>query len=280
MPGGSKKSRFMQRCVADVSGQGKEVGSAFAICTAQSQKSGYSEPGSVKQTGKGKAREKFFKGQPDMKSKSAAYEKAVKPRRKEESMREIFDRIEEARITRMGPSDARKLQVYDFGSRVRNFAGDLAMRTISRGEPEEEIVSSSPQVKRSLKSALDALDKLSRAIFDTEKALDISPSIRGQLASEGLDEAITGAGIRVTLERAIEKARSYANSVVKSRFTRDMADEFRQDLESFAKDLEEIAGAMTEACDDPGKKRRSKGRGRGLAVGRGRGPLGNPEGDR
>jgi hypothetical protein len=31
-----------------------------------------------------------------------------------------------------------------------------------------------------------------------------------------------------------------------------------------------------EACQDPGKKRRSKGKGRGLARGRGKGPMGAP----
>jgi hypothetical protein len=96
MPGGSSKSRFMQRCVADVAGQGKELGSAFAICTAQSQKAGYSEPGSTKQTGKGKAREKFFKKQPDMGKKAGAYEKAVQAGRKAEDMAAVFATLDEA----------------------------------------------------------------------------------------------------------------------------------------------------------------------------------------
>jgi hypothetical protein len=97
MPGGSGKSRFMQRCVADVTGQGKELGRAFAICTAQSQKSGYSDPGSVKQTGKGKAREKFFKKQPDMGKKAGAYEKAVQAGRKAEDMAAVFAQLQEGR---------------------------------------------------------------------------------------------------------------------------------------------------------------------------------------
>lgn len=96
MPGPSKHSRFMQRCVADVAGQGKELGSAFAICTAQSQKSGYSEAGSRKQTGKGKAREKQFKKEPDMGKKAGAYERAVQAGRKSESMAAVFARLEES----------------------------------------------------------------------------------------------------------------------------------------------------------------------------------------
>lgn len=90
MPGGSKKTQFLQRCVADVTGQGKDLKGAFAICTAQSQKAGYSEPGSTKQTVKGAVREKFFKKQPDMGKKAGAYEKAVKAGRKSEDMAAVF----------------------------------------------------------------------------------------------------------------------------------------------------------------------------------------------
>ena len=43
-------------------------------------------------------------------------------------------------------------------------------------------------------------------------------------------------------------------------------------LERLVPEMEKIA------CDDPGKKRRSKGKGRGLARGRGRGPMGRPRG--
>lgn len=96
MPGGSSKSRFMQRCVADVTGQGKDLKGAFAVCTAQSQKSGYSEPGSTKQTGKGKAREKQFKKDPDMGKKARSYEKAVKAGRKSEDMATVFASLDEA----------------------------------------------------------------------------------------------------------------------------------------------------------------------------------------
>lgn len=97
MPGGSKKSRFMQRCVADVAGQGKDLKGAFAICTAQSQKAGYSKPGSTTQTGKGAAREKQFKGAPDMKKKAGAYERAVKAGRQAEDMADVFAQLAEGR---------------------------------------------------------------------------------------------------------------------------------------------------------------------------------------
>jgi hypothetical protein len=93
----SEKSRFIQRCVADVTAQGKELGAAFAICTAQSQKSGYSKPGSSTMTGKGAARERVFKGADDMQAKSAEYERAVQAGRQEAiSMRALIRTIEEA----------------------------------------------------------------------------------------------------------------------------------------------------------------------------------------
>jgi len=87
----------MQRCVADVTGQGKDLKGAFAVCTAQSQKSGYSEPGSTKQTGKGKAREKQFKKEPDMGKKAKSYERAVKAGRKSEDMADVFAQLTEGR---------------------------------------------------------------------------------------------------------------------------------------------------------------------------------------
>lgn len=94
----SEKSRFIQRCVADVTAQGKELKGAFAICTAQSQKAGYSKPGSAKMTGKGAAREKAFKNADDMQAKSAEYERAVQAGRQEEiSMRSLIRQLEEAK---------------------------------------------------------------------------------------------------------------------------------------------------------------------------------------
>jgi hypothetical protein len=93
----SEKSRFIQRCVADVTAQGKELGAAFAICTAQSQKAGYSKPGSSTMTGKGAARERVFKGADDMQAKSAEYERAVQVGRQEAiSMRALIRTLEEA----------------------------------------------------------------------------------------------------------------------------------------------------------------------------------------
>jgi len=45
---------------------------------------------------------------------------------------------------------------------------------------------------------------------------------------------------------------------------------------SFVVRRKQEAGEADESCQDPGKKRRSKGKGRGLARGRGKGPVGAP----
>lgn len=78
MPGKGTTSKFMRRCVADVTAQGKETDTAFAICTKQSQKAGYTEPGTRTMTGKGKKREKQLAQKKDMPAKQAAFEKAIK----------------------------------------------------------------------------------------------------------------------------------------------------------------------------------------------------------
>lgn len=78
MPGKTRTSKFMRRCVADVTSQGRDISSAFAICTAQSQKSGYSKPGSIAMTPKGKIRDKQLGKKKDMKAKEAEFEKALK----------------------------------------------------------------------------------------------------------------------------------------------------------------------------------------------------------
>ena len=93
------------------------------------------------------------------------------------------------RLARIGQGDVRRLAAYDFGSFVRNFAGELAMKTAAKGEPEHEIVRGDPKVKRLLSDALKVLEKLSRAIYGTEAFLDITPPTRGYLdarAREGM----------------------------------------------------------------------------------------------
>ena len=84
----SSKPDYLQRCVADLVDQGKDLSAAFAICTATMQKAGYLTKGpGMEQTKKGAKRAAEFAKQPDNKGKLAKYEKAVKAgRKKEESV--------------------------------------------------------------------------------------------------------------------------------------------------------------------------------------------------
>lgn len=76
---------FMRRCVSAVSSEkGLPVDRAFAICTAQSQKYGYLEPGSHKATAKGKALSRKHKRQPEHAAKIDRYERQLKAARMEE----------------------------------------------------------------------------------------------------------------------------------------------------------------------------------------------------
>ena len=94
MPGERpKQSKFMQRCVADVTDQGKEVGAAFAICTAQAQKAGLAEPGSRKLTAKGRKRERQFGREKDMSAKRRAYLAATGRPEEAVGLRGILQRI-------------------------------------------------------------------------------------------------------------------------------------------------------------------------------------------
>lgn len=84
----SSKPDYMQRCVADVVGKGKDLSAAFAICTSTMQKAGYLTKGAgMEQTDKGAKRAEHFGAMKDMPKKARAYEKAVKAgRKKEESL--------------------------------------------------------------------------------------------------------------------------------------------------------------------------------------------------
>ena len=83
----SSKPDYLQRCVVDLTDQGKDLSGAFAICTSTMQKAGYLTKGAgMKQTEKGAKRAAEFAKQPDNKGKLAKYEKAVKAGRKNESV--------------------------------------------------------------------------------------------------------------------------------------------------------------------------------------------------
>lgn len=136
--------------------------------------------------------------------------------------------------------------IYDLGASIRNYAGELSMRSVSRGDLLSHVASENSTVKSALRRAVDAMERLSQAIFDTESTtIDISPRVRGALASEDvLDEAVTALGIISSMERQVDRAREYAKSVQKTKWTVEMAKEFRDDLERVAQELETIASSI------------------------------------
>ena len=93
--------------------------------------------------------------------------------------------IAESRLASIGNPDFRAAGVMAFARKIRDFAGELAMQTAARGEPEAEIVAENPKVRGALKDALAALGKLGKAILDTERgAIDITPHVAGLLRAE------------------------------------------------------------------------------------------------
>jgi hypothetical protein len=94
-------------------------------------------------------------------------------------MRDLLERL-----TSIGNPEFRAVGATAFANFVRDFAGNLAMKTTASGEPEQEIVANSPKVRGAVKDALTALGKLGRAILDTERSIDITPAVRGRLAAE------------------------------------------------------------------------------------------------
>lgn len=97
-------------------------------------------------------------------------------------MRDLLERL-----ASIGNPDFRAAGALAFARKVRDFAGELAMQTAARGEPEAEIVAGNPKVRGALKAALDALGKLGKAILDTERSIDVTPHGAGLLRAEAVE---------------------------------------------------------------------------------------------
>lgn len=76
---------LVRHCVAAVAKKDGDTEKAFAICVSQLQKNGYLEPGTMKLTAEGRAKEKEHEAEPDAAKKLASYEKILKAARKDES---------------------------------------------------------------------------------------------------------------------------------------------------------------------------------------------------
>lgn len=88
------------------------------------------------------------------------------------------------KLERIGNPEFRAAAAYSFARKVRDFAGELAMQTTARGEPEAEIIANNPRAKAALKAALTALGALGKALLDSERSIDIAPHVAGLLRAE------------------------------------------------------------------------------------------------
>ena len=114
---------------------------------------------------------------------------------------------------------------------------------------------------------LDALIKEAKAIADQGKAEKI-------LQFLGMDVSELGGDVLDKTAVALDKLLDWAASKAKGK------EKMSPELAKMKADAEKRRGKKMEATDDdnicptPGNKIRSKGRGRGMAVGKGRGPIG------
>ena len=118
-----------------------------------------------------------------------------------------------------------------------------------------------------------------KCIYDSKAKAD--RAYRGYLAAKGRESMATmSANIATRVRRRRKrKVRKTQGPGMGLKFTmnaskEELAAHVKRAIEDAMERLLPVSEAM--ACDDPGKKRRSKGKGRGLARGRGRGPIGRP----
>ena len=159
-------------------------------------------------------------------------------------MDHLLRRLEE--LKRIGNPEMRAAAAYDLGRKVRNYAGELAMQLVDKSDPYGELAAMFPQVKRTGKKATDAMIAFSKAVFDTEKFIDVTPQVRGRLREE-LNEALTAQGVGATLDRVVDKAKTLAGRLDKT----VMAGKFKDKLEKASDELEKIAKGIREGTDEP-----------------------------
>lgn len=95
----------------------------------------------------------------------------------------LLERID--RFIRIGHPKARAVAVYDLGAKVRNFAGEMAMKLSDKDDPYGELANNAPKVKSAGRKMIKALEDFSKAVFDSEAYLNIEkekgPKVRGRL---------------------------------------------------------------------------------------------------
>mgnify|MGYP001822898733 CR=1 FL=1 len=157
------------------------------------------------------------------------------------TMRDMINRLEEVYLKKMGDPTARKMMAYDTGSKARNFAGELAMALVDKGAPEGELAAEFPKVKRTGMAAVKALEAFAKAVFDTEKYIDVPVArVHGRLGEETLVEALTMGGIKATFDRGMDRANQFARRVDRS----PLASNFVSILRSVSADLAKLADSI------------------------------------
>jgi len=99
---------------------------------------------------------------------------------------ELTERI--AKFVKIGNPEMRAMAAYDLASKVRSFAGEMAMGLADSSDPYGELASLNPKVKSTGKKMISAMQAFSKAVMDTEKSIDISPRVRARLREELLQE--------------------------------------------------------------------------------------------
>jgi hypothetical protein len=156
------------------------------------------------------------------------------------------------------------------------YRGYLATHT------EEDKVAEPKLTKVELKAMLDAKIRRSagwklRDSYSAVGVLATDEDAVGRAASDVYDDIVSDfaySEATVKATRSVRFNKSYVMRVIKAGLkdgsvkTEAM---FARAVAGKVQAVDEVAG-----CDDPGKKRRSKGKGRGLARGKGKGPMGVP----
>lgn len=161
-------------------------------------------------------------------------------------------------------------------SAMAAYRGYLATHT------EEDTVTEPKLTKVELRAMLDAKIRRSagwklRDNYNSIGVMVADEDAVGRAVSDVYDDIVADYAHSETTVKATRSVRfnkSYVARVIKA----GLKDGSVKTEAMFARAVAGKALAVDEAegCDDPGKKRRSKGKGRGLARGKGKGPMGVP----
>lgn len=206
---------LVRHCVAAVAAKDGDTAKAFAICVAQLQKNGYLEPGTMKLTAAGKAKEKEHEAEPDAKKKLASYEKILKAARKDESKVDWHPDFYEKLVR---PEAKSGLEEAPDGLRRRHSSID--------------------------ESSMDKMRRLA-GISQTGTKLRESSSIDPQILNRAREVVSFLAPLLADAEDASESFAEFATDKSLDRKVKAACDHASRLLETLAKTAEELDASMT-----------------------------------